>query len=171
MSRSVHNRPRPTRERLLELFSYNPDTGFLQRRRPRKNKVAIGCCTLSSSGHYQVFVDGALYPAHSVIWAMIIGEWPPEIDHRNQIKTDNRWDNLRKATRQQNRANTPRHKDSSSPYKGIWARGKKWRARITVDYRPINLGTFNTAEEACAAYTDAARQYFGNFAYADQIPT
>lgn len=38
---------------------------------------------------------------------------------------------------------------------GVHIRGKKFRAQISVKNKKINLGTFNTAEEARAAYLAA----------------
>jgi hypothetical protein len=79
------------------------------------------------------------------------------VDHRNGDGLDNRRENLRVCTPGQNQANRQTVR-SASGFKGVTfdrSRGR-WAAKITVNYRVINLGRFATAEEAARAY-DAAR--------------
>ena len=89
----------------------------------------------------------------------------PEVDHHNHVGTDNRRDNLR-VTLFQNQHNRKKNINNTSGYKGvIWnARGKNWRARITLDRKLKSLGTFSDKVEAAQAYDTAARKYFGEFA-------
>lgn len=42
--------------------------------------------------------------------------------------------------------------NNSSGYRGVYRNGKKFVARITVDYKLITIGTFNTDIEAAKAY-------------------
>ncbi len=44
---------------------------------------------------------------------------PPDVDHKNNHKLDNRLDNLRPATRHQNSGNRGPNKNSKSGYKGV----------------------------------------------------
>ena len=165
MSRSVKDRVRPTQKRLRELFYYVAETGYLQRHKPRTNKVAFGCCSLATPGHYQVWVDGALYPAHVIIWVLVTGEWPDrDIDHANGVKTDNRWSNLRKASRSQNSANRKIHCNNVLGFKGVSPKGSRFLAIVVKDYKVVYRGTFLTPERAHAAYIKAAKKWFGDFA-------
>lgn len=45
----------------------------------------------------------------------------------------------------------------------------RFRARITVNYRPIHLGLFDDAISAASAYDAAARLYFGDFARCNDL--
>lgn len=54
--------------------------------------------------------------------------------------------------------------DNAAGFKGVNSIGKRWRARITVLGLRIDLGSYDTPEEAHAAYCAAARTYFGEFA-------
>jgi hypothetical protein len=95
------------------------------------------------------------------------GAWPPaEIDHVNAHALDNRWANLRSATRTQNNRNTRIRKNNTSGYKGAsWdARRQTWVAQITANRRNHRLGDFSTAEAAHAAYCRAAERLHGEFA-------
>lgn len=87
------------------------------------------------------------------------GKWPKQlIDHRNRIKNDDRWNNLRSANYSQNGAN--------NIAKGFEFTRGKYQARIKVNYQNIYLGRFDTAKQAHAAYLAAARKYFDTFARA-----
>jgi hypothetical protein len=88
-----------------------------------------------------------------------------QVDHKHSGQTlDNRRYNLRIATCVQNNYNRRRRTDNRSGFKGVTAHGGKWQARINKDGRRISLGHFSTAEEAHAAYSEAAKKYYGEFA-------
>lgn len=94
---------------------------------------------------------------------------PRDVDHRNGDRLDNRRANLRPATRSQNIANAgPRY---GRRYKGVFLdrQSGRWKARITVRYRPINLGSFGDERDAARAYNDAALIHFGEFARLNEI--
>jgi hypothetical protein len=102
-------------------------------------------------------------------WAFKTGQWPfYEIDHRNRVRSDNKWTNLRPATHGQNQQNSTRYKNNKSGYKGVsWHKQhQKWYATIQIDKRPVFLGLFLSSKEASRAYNLAAEKYFGEFAHA-----
>lgn len=92
-----------------------------------------------------------------------------ETDHINGNKLDNRRENLRTVTHQQNIFNRSRLPNNTSGYIGVsydattTNKYKKWLARIKLNYKLINLGRYLTPEEASNAYNQAAKQYFGEF--------
>lgn len=90
-----------------------------------------------------------------------------QVDHINHDVLDNRRCNLRVATPQQNSANMRMCSNNRSGAKGVvWDAGrKKWAAFIKVNYKSIGLGRFDTKEAAAQAYANAARKYFGDFAF------
>ena len=94
------------------------------------------------------------------------GQWPiADVDHENLKHDDNRWENLRSASRSENRCNTGLYRNSASGLKGVYfnqARGK-WHARITKDGRTRSLGYFQTAIDAHHAYAAAAGVVHGSF--------
>ena len=114
-------------------------------------------------------VAGKRYSAHRLAWLYMTGDWPPdEVDHKNRVRTDNRWDNLRLADTFTNKRNTSAYRNNKSGFKGVsWhVCSRKWRSRIRVDGKEKNLGLYDTPEQANAAYERAAREMFGEFARA-----
>ena len=91
-----------------------------------------------------------------------------ELDHidRNGLNCC-RW-NLRVCTRVQNVGNTKRRKHNKSGLKGVyWSKAAgKWAAQC----RRRHLGVFDELEAAGKAYDQAAREYFGEFAYCNFPP-
>jgi hypothetical protein len=96
----------------------------------------------------------------------VTGEWPnKEVDHVNCARSDNRFANLRLATRAENGRNTLRPCSNTSGYKGVWwhKKDKVWRSAIKINRKSINLGSFKTPEDAYAAYCAANEKYHGVF--------
>jgi hypothetical protein len=129
----------------------------------------------SITGYRHICIDGCTYKAHRLAYLYMTGEWPKDqIDHINMDKNDNRWGNLRAATRSQNMANTRARTDNISGFKGVvWMkRQHEWAARIGVNGKQIHLGYFDKPHVAYAAVCVASRKHFGDFARvyeADQL--
>lgn len=89
-----------------------------------------------------------------------------EVDHIDGDGLNNQRSNLRICKHAQNCRNQKRCRDSRTGLKGVdfHRRLRKYRARITHDYKVMHLGFFDTAEQACAAYNKAALQIHGEFA-------
>ena len=146
-----------TAAQLRTLLHYDPETGVFTRL--RTGKVMAGC--LNSKGYLQIGIgNGTTYYAHRLAFLYMTGAWPPEqVDHKNRIKTDNRWNNLRLATNSENGKNKANngnaYVNNKSGFRGVSShRSGKYRARL----RGRNLGRlYDTAEEAAAAYREAAR--------------
>ena len=93
------------------------------------------------------------------------GTWPKaEIDHIDRNGLNNRWFNLREASRSQNAGNTKTHTDNKTGFKGVCPNHKRFSAMINEGGKTKYLGTFDTPEEAHEAYMQAARDLFGEFA-------
>lgn len=160
-----------TAERLRYLVTYDPDTGKFRRNVSTSPRALAGqeCGYLDSKGYTRLRVDGKCYLAHRLAWLYMTGEWPKdEIDHKNRIRTDNRWENLREADAFTNKRNTPAYRNNASGFKGVsWHRdSKKWRSRIRIGGKEVNLGLYDTPQEANAAYEKAAVIHFGQYARA-----
>lgn len=89
---------------------------------------------------------------------MDVDHWPDADGLNNQRG------NLRVATRCGNSQNRKMHRNNSTGYKGVSRQGRKFIAQICASRTPTYLGTFDTAEEAYAAYVAAALELHGDFA-------
>jgi len=162
-----------TASRVREVFDYDQFTGVLKRNlcfglSGRSNgkwaEKETGC--LSSGGYLKVGLDGVQYPAHRIIFIWMLGAEPVgDIDHIDMDKLNNRWRNLRPASRSQNMFNTKAHKDSKSKLK--WANydshNEMWRPQISINGKVYVFKRVATAQEAhdiCAEYAAKLHKEF-----------
>lgn len=161
--------PRLIVERLHQLLGYDPETGIFRWRVSCGPAARVGniAGTINNYGYRTITIDQRMYPAGRLAFFFITGRWPrEEIDHINRIRDDDRWCNLREATRTLNRANSCTR--NATGFKGVFQEGKKWEARITTPGGGKRyLGRYNTPEEAAAAYERAAIERYGEFARAE----
>lgn len=162
-------RKRVTQERLREVLNYDPETGMFTWRVPRKGTGGVGSVAgrvNPGNGYIDICVDYRRYLGHRLAWLYMTGEWPTnDVDHKDRVRTNNAWSNLRAATRAQNLANAGRRRGVRTPYKGIQKAGKtSWQAVISVCGVRRCLGTYPTAEQAAEAYKRAAVLFNGEFA-------
>lgn len=111
-------------------------------------------------------IQGKVIHMHRLILGLERGDHRL-VDHKEAGQTlDNRRSNLRVATYAQNRRNSRLGKNNKSGYKGVswWAPQGKWRAHFKINGVTKYLGTFQTPEQAHAAYTRAAIEHYGEFA-------
>ena len=103
-----------------------------------------------SHGYLQIGIDGKRFRIHRLIYKAFHPEWdldsPLYIDHINRVKTDNRLENLRVVTNQQNQFNT-------IPKKGYCRYRNGFRANIQVNDKQLTK-QFATEDEARQWYLE-----------------
>lgn len=156
--------------RIKELLHYDAATGVFTWRVSRGTaKAGQAAGAKRKDGYIVIRLFGTLYYAHRLAWAYMTGEWPSDLlDHKSVDPSDNRWATLRAANKAQNSMNVGLRADNTTGFKGVSkAKGRsRYLAQIHVNGCTKYLGTFETKEEAHAAYVAAAEKYFGEFARA-----
>jgi hypothetical protein len=165
----VRRRARVSYARLRGLLEYDSATGEFRWLKRASRSIHVGDLAGNldaSSGYRDITIEGRSYRAHQLAWLYMTGKWcAGAIDHRDRNPSNNRWDNLRRATVSQNNANRRRHKNNACGFKGVTPiPSGRWRASIYKNRRRRHLGIFATPEAAHAAYVAAARKLFGEFA-------
>ena len=143
----------------MENILYNPITGRFTR---KIGKSKVG--SLDKDGYLCIKVSNKTYKAHRLAWYLHYGAWPKDqLDHINGVRDDNRIENLREVTSQQNNFNRKPNSNSTSNYKGVsWCkRDKVWVSQIVVSGKNTRLGNFRSEIEAATAYDNAARVAHG----------
>ena len=147
---------------LKSLLRYDQDSGeffwLVSRGRFARPGKKAGCLL---RGYVSIIVNSRPYMAHRLAWLYVNGEWPSEdIDHRDGVRSNNRISNLRDVSRAVNMQNQKKQRKGKALFLGV-SKGKAastFRARITIDTETKYLGTFQSEEEAHAAYLAAKRQ-------------
>jgi hypothetical protein len=160
-------------DRLHEVLDYNPETGvFMWRLRTGPTcKLDRPAGNTNASGYRRITLDGVIYPAHHLAWFHFYGvPAEEELDFINHDKTDIRIANLREATRSENSRYRKRSALNTTGLKGASRfynryNKAKYRAAIRVGEKRIFLGLFHTPEAAYEAYCEAAKKYYGKFAW------
>lgn len=150
-----------TREKLMELLEYYPDSGLFVWKQRTSARVRAGSLAgvLDSKGYVIITYDRKPYKAHRLAWLYMTGEFPKQfIDHVNMVPADNRWDNLREATRAESNVN--RRSRNSTGFKGV---RRTIHGKFVAQLNRKYLATFDTPEEAYDAYSAAAKEQHGEF--------
>jgi hypothetical protein len=170
----------PSLERLASRLAYDPQKGTLTWKHWKENSGRARSFnaqfankeagSIDKHGYRVISMEGAQYKAHRIAYALGTGSLPPpelEIDHINEVKSDNRLINLRLATPAQNAANTGQRKRKHDYPRGVHRvkRGKKhyFVARISNAGKQEHIGYFDSCLEAAKAAYDARVKLYGPF--------
>jgi hypothetical protein len=130
-------------------FSYRKGKLINKIRRGTSLKGQEAGCN-RKDGYRVLTFKGKTRYAHRIIWEIEKGEIPKDknIDHINGNPSDNRIENLRLVTQQENMFNT---RARGTTYN---KRSRKYMSRIKIDGKQIHLGYFSTEEEAHQKYLE-----------------
>ena len=156
-----------TQDRLRDVLHYDPDTWVFTWKMPGSGvRVGSVAGSVMRCGYIIIGIDRAVHLAHRLAFLYVEGSFPSaEVDHIDHCRSNNRWSNLRPATRSDNSKNTRISTRNTSGYKGVsWhSHGSAWVARAMLNGKSHHLGYFPTAEAASEAYEAFARKHHGEF--------
>lgn len=162
-----------TQEELKELLIYEPETGYffwLQPKQGRPKDKPAGYKT--TGGYYTLVINGVKFSSHRLAWFYMTGNWPKEyIDHKDGDPGNNKWNNLREATAQQNSQNKKRKYGSASGIKGVVKNymNDTWEVHMNCNGKVISRGPYYSYQLACREYDRIAKENFGEFARKEPI--
>ena len=154
---------------LQETFSY--EDGNLIWKKQTGRRVPVGqIAGRDNHGYRMIGLMGKGYLSHRLIFMFHHGYFPPEVDHIDGNKSNNKIENLRAATHSENLKNQKLRYDNTSGIKNVgWAkREQRWRVRLTVNGKDKHIGYFKdrdladlVAIEACDLYHKQFSSYKG----------
>ena len=148
------------------MITYEPSTGLVYwtaRKGGRRFDRPVG--SKNSNGYLSVGIDWKYYQLHRLIWLYMTGKWPVDcIDHKDGIRTNNAWNNLREASRSENNMNVGPKVSHGLKGASYHKPSNMWVAQIRVKGEKKHIGYFATSDEAHNAYVEAAKHYHGEFA-------
>lgn len=140
-----------TQAELKEKLHYEPETGAFTWKTKRRGIKVCGVAGTYSHKYIAIMVNYRRYLAHRLAWLYMTGTFPDNhVDHINGDRADNRWRNLRQATRSENICNSKLRSNNRLGFKGVSkeSKGAKYRIRIEKNGKCHNLHGFETAEIA-----------------------
>jgi hypothetical protein len=152
-----------TQTELKNLFDY-VDGNLVAKTNANKRKAGDVLGTPNDKGYLKGRVNQRLYRVHRLVFLYFHGFMPPQVDHIDGNRQNNRIENLREATSAQNNQN--RTATGASKIKGVvWHKqSKKWVASICINRKSVHLGSFEKIEDAAQVATDARKKLHGEFA-------
>lgn len=154
-----------TQERLKEVLDYDPETGEFTWKMSNRGLQGKLAGRLHHSGYWLIKIDGILYAGHQLAWLYVNGQLLKNLDHEDRVRHHNWIKNLRPSTRAQNIVNSAVRADNRSGIKGVRCLKGRWQARISYQKRLVNLGYYDTKEEAGEVRELAGWLLYGEFSY------
>jgi len=146
-----------SQDELRQKVSYDLATGIFTNKKTNKK---LG--TIDEYGYVRVCVDYVVYKSHRLAWLYMHGNFPNhQIDHIDHDRTNNKINNLRDVTHNENSKNLSISPLNKSGFTGIcWCNTyMRWHARIYVNGKSIHIGYFLNKEEAINARNNANLKY------------
>ena len=165
-------------EELKSILKYSPSEGcFYWKVNRRTAKAGDRAGWVNFEGYEYIQIKRKTHYIHRLVWLFETGVNPvDEIDHINGERRDNRFSNLREATRSENCKNVFGQKNNNSGLRGIhFYKGrnltKRWYVQIRCDHKLHCVGYFLTKEEAVSAWNTKASELYGEFFRPQELKT
>jgi len=150
-----------TYDRLKQVLYFDEELGrFFWNEKIRGIKIGDQAGSFDAHGYGQIRIDGKIYKEHHLVWFYKTGNWPKcQIDHCNHDRRDNRFSNLRECDNLGNHCNRPMQRNNTSGFVGVSFEKNRYAAYITLKGKKINLGRFESIDDAASARKVANELY------------
>ena len=155
-----------TQKEVRDYFDYTD--GILYWKVQKSNVVKVGQPAGSldeRTGYYRIHINSKLYKTHRFIFLYHHGYLPEFVDHIDNIKLNNKINNLREATKSQNCMNQKVSTRNTTGIKGVmWhKRDKKWYVQIRVNSKCHSFGYYDDKELAELVAIEATNKLHKEF--------
>lgn len=154
-------KPMPDHAYVLSQIDYCPESGIFLWKVKRKGRYpGRPAGSLQKNGYLLITIDGVRYFAHRLAWYYVTGQdIRCGIDHRDGVRINNRFTNLRPGDQALNTQNMRRaRRDNASGFLGVATHAGGFTAQIQHKGKKRHLGIFRTPEEAHEAYVREKRK-------------
>ena len=154
-------------EEIKSVFEYKEGNLYWKKRLATSIKIGdLAGCIRNTDQYHVIRYKNKMNYAHRLIFLYHHGYLPKFLDHINGIKTDNRIENLRECTNQQNTFNHKLRIDNTTGYKHIYKQinSKKYRVRIQINGKNIEFGSYYDINVAKFVADTMRNKYHGKFA-------
>ena len=154
-----------SQKRLKFLLHYEPWTGIFTWRVYRSQIARVGYRAgfIKESGYRCIRVDNVSYRSGRLAWLYMEGYWPEhEVDHKDLVRDNDKWDNLRHKTSQCNSRNRSIRTDNTTGVAGVMLAKKTLKYRVQIGISPGKkkfMGTFKNLDDAVMARWEAEKRY------------
>jgi len=165
--------PQEYLEAVRDTFFFDPQTGYIHCKLPVGRKAIgerLGYACYQTNGrpkHTEFVFRGRRVKCHHVAWFLMKRWWPTRmIDHINNNPLDNRWNNLRHVTAQENTWAAGVRSTNILGIKGISVvKTKKVGLRYIARCNGKHIGRFKRLADARKAYNEYVLENRGEYAH------
>lgn len=128
---------------LSNVFQYDPLTGEFTR-----DGKPTGCVN-KSSGYLLLSYNYKRYYGHRVAFVCMGEPLPEQVDHKDGVRSNNAWTNLKPSTNIKNSKNSAMKSNNTSGSTGVyWSeRDKIWIGEVTIGGKKIYIGRSKNLDE------------------------
>ena len=167
-------KPLPSLSILSQYIKYNPYCGIGVWLMSPCNRVKVGAIAGKiNNGYLKIKFQHKTYMGHRLFWLLHTGYDPGQltIDHIDQNKLNNKFNNLRLATLSEQQRNVRTRLNNKSGHRGVYwnAKNQKYEAQITNNQKLMYIGQYDTLNAAIAARQAKELELYGEFSPLHQI--
>lgn len=153
-------------KRLIEVITYDPETGNFAWRHSRSGRRDGVVGSLDANGYVRACIDGKRYLLHRLAFLYMTGAFPENhVDHVDRDKLNNSWRNLRKAVPLENNKNVGLRVVNTSGATGVWWEKDRCRFRVGIktNGRTIYGNRHKSFDDAIRQRNEMVVEYHGTF--------
>jgi hypothetical protein len=151
---------------LHQLFKYKDGLLFRKIKISSKAKAGMEAGIFDKDGYKTVQICYKNYRVHRLIFMMFYGYMPKCVDHINNNKSDNRIENLREATLNQNQHNRKKSISNTTGFKNVYfaKNTNNWYVQLRINNKKISFYGLESIELADLVAQEARIKYHKAFA-------